>query len=245
MLGNSRHQAVVFTSMTPRVFTIPGLGFTPDVFSQLDLGDSVRHLEWLEPLPEEHLSVYAKRIATPIEATKPQSVVLVGHSFGGVLALQIAMQQPIHQVILISSIKTRREIPLWLRIAGPLNLDSLLSRQLVLKTLRIWGPPFGYAAGSEQALFRKMLSVQSNSLLRWQLRQLSRWQGHTEESSPSHSAKTQVSHFHGDRDRTLPFSRIKEPVCRIAGGTHLMVFNRADTLSPLVRSAIRDAGSGV
>ncbi len=230
--------------MAPRVFTIPGLGFTPDVFSQLDLGESVRHLKWIEPLPGEHLSGYATRIATPIEALKPQSVVLVGHSFGGVLALQIAMQQPIHQVILISSIKTRREIPVWLRKAAPLKLDSLLSRQLVLKTLRFWGPPFGYAAGSEQALFRKMVSVQSNRLLRWQLRELSRWQGYIEEANPSHSVETQISRFHGDRDRTLPFSRIKEPVHRIAAGTHLMVFNRADALNPLVRGAMLEAGSG-
>ena len=224
--------------MAFRVITIPGLGFTPAVFGRLDLGQPVSHWAWDEPQPSETLSDYARRVAPSFGPEDGTPIALIGHSFGGILAQEIAQQRSIQAVILVSSMKSRREIPLAMRAAAPLRIQHLFHRQTTLATLPLWGPWFGYDDPTERELFRTMVSQQSNRTLQWQLRELSRWQG-----VDLHG--TTLDAFHGDRDKTLPFRKIQEPVARIPGGNHMMVFGRAEELNPLLRTCLQGRWDGL
>ncbi len=218
--------------MAFRVFTIPGLGFTPAVFSKLDLAQEVEHLSWQVPNPKESLRAYACRMSETMGDLGEAPIAILGHSFGGILAQEIARHRQVDSVILISSMKSRQEIPLGMRAMAPIGMHLLFNRQVTLATLRFWGPLFGYGDKSEQALFRTMVSQQSNTTLRWQLRELSRWQG-------VELPHTTIDAFHGDNDRTLPFAAIKEPVKRIPGGNHMMVYGRHAELNPMIRECLQ------
>ena len=72
----------------------------------------------------ETLAQYAQRIVQRITAPRPM---LVGLSFGGMVAVEIAKILPVEKVILISSAKTRDELPPSYRFLGKLHLHKFLA----------------------------------------------------------------------------------------------------------------------
>ena len=207
--------------MSPyRAVTIPGLGFTPELFARLQLRYPTEHLAWIEPRSKEPLAEYAYRLARPVREATSRPILLIGHSFGGIVAQEIAAQIPVAKLILVSSVKSRREIPFALRAVAPLRLHGLFGRGVTLRTFGLWGRFFGYRSKEVQDLFRRMVGSHSTQSLRWALHALSAWRG-------ADCGDTEIHQLHGDADRTLPVSRIARPFVPIAGGTHMMVFDRA------------------
>ena len=96
-------------------YLIPGLGANGRIFERLRLLGTVHILEWLEPTnPDELLAAYAARLAAPIPPD--ETCWLVGVSFGGVVALEIACQRPKARVILISSLADPIERTGWVEL---------------------------------------------------------------------------------------------------------------------------------
>ena len=177
--------------MPAHTFTIPGLGFTEELFGRLDL-PGTEHLSWLPPKRAETLAEYADRLAAPIRALN-EPPALIGHSFGGIVAQEIAARHPVRCVVLLSSVKSRREIPPALRASAPLGLHLLFGTGITLRTFPLWARAFGYGAADDRDLFRRMVATQSSATLRWSLRALSRWKGVDCGATPIH-------HVHGDAD---------------------------------------------
>src|SRR5258707_139416 len=102
--------------MSGVIYCISGLGTDAKIFSRLKIrGYQLIHLPWLKPRSKESMKSYAARMAAPIHHPSP---VLLGVSFGGMVAIEIAKQLPVKKTIIISSVKTLKEIPSWMRIAG-------------------------------------------------------------------------------------------------------------------------------
>src|SRR5258705_2778636 len=97
-----------------RVYFISGLGADKRVFSFLDLSfcEPV-YVDWIKPVKKESLEGYALRLREEIPETNPT---IVGISFGGMLATEMAKADPNVKAILISSNKTAKEFPGYLRI---------------------------------------------------------------------------------------------------------------------------------
>ncbi|MEM6807462.1 MAG: thioesterase domain-containing protein [Bacteroidota bacterium] len=90
---------------------IPGLGFTQAVFQNLEWELAEKFgLEWIEPLGNESLDAYAKRMAEPLRAAS-YPLVLLGHSFGGMMASYMTKLLEVESVGLISSIRGGRIAP--------------------------------------------------------------------------------------------------------------------------------------
>jgi len=209
------------------IYTIPGLGFDNRIFSRLKLPRyEIHHLDWIEPLPKEPIGNYALRMSDKIKHD-PQNCILIGHSFGGIIAQEIAAHLPIKKIILISSIKSKKEKPLNFKIVAPFGLHYLFTKKRTLKTFDYWGKHFGYDTKELQELFKKMVSDRSDNYLQWSLYQLSIWCG-------VNNLKMPVHHIHGSLDKTFPFRLISPPVVKVEGGTHMMVYDRADEISRLI-----------
>jgi esterase/lipase len=80
------------------------------VFRNLELPDyEMIPIKWLTPRAGEHLKEYVKRLLPQIKTdTEP---ILMGLSFGGIVAIEISKLIKTHKVIIISSIKTYHERP--------------------------------------------------------------------------------------------------------------------------------------
>ncbi|HBW82083.1 MAG TPA: alpha/beta hydrolase, partial [Sphingobacterium sp.] len=112
-----------------KIYVISGLGVDQRVFSKIDFGSlDLTYLDWITPVPNEPLSIYAKRISTKITAKNP---ILVGLSFGGMLAIEIAKIIETKQIILLASAKGRHELPKLYRLAGRLKINKLVPSPLL------------------------------------------------------------------------------------------------------------------
>src|SRR6476661_9023939 len=106
------------------IYCISGLGADERVFEQMQVSNcKLINLPFLKPVKNESLASYAGRMFNLINDTEP---ILLGVSFGGMLAIEMAKQFPVKTIILISAVKTYRELPLWMRLSGRFRLHKII-----------------------------------------------------------------------------------------------------------------------
>ena len=218
-----------------KIYLIPGLGFDQRIYKKLNLeGLDYTFLDWIEPEKNESIQQYAKRFAQGIKKTDEKTT-LIGHSLGGIISQEIATIKTIDKIILISSIKSREELPFHFKIVAPLAVQHFFNKSLTIKTLPYWGKNHGYETPGEQELLIDMVSQYSNYYLQWALRQLSIWQ------TPSIPKHTRRVHIHGTNDKTLPFKLIHEPDFTIQDGSHFMVYQQPERMQNILLEALRNS----
>ena len=115
--------------MTKELYIFSGLGADERVFQRLDFSAfSTTFINWIVPKDNETIEHYATRLLDQIKTTKPT---LIGLSFGGLIAVEVAKQIDTEKVILIASAKTNNEIPFYYRFVGQLRLHKLLPTRLL------------------------------------------------------------------------------------------------------------------
>ena len=113
------------------IYIFSGLGVDQRVFDNIDFGHlDVEFIEWIEPLKNEFLEKYAKRISLSLTELNPT---LIGLSFGGMIAVEISKILKTKQIILIASAKTRNELPKIYQLAGTLKLNKIIPKSLFKK----------------------------------------------------------------------------------------------------------------
>lgn len=210
-----------------KVYFIAGLGADRRAFNFLDLSFCEPiFIEWIPPMPEETLQSYALRLFTSINDEK---ATIVGLSFGGMLATEMAIAYPATTVIIISSAKTFKEIPAYLRFWRKLpvykyvsNNSMKLSGGIVLRIL-------GARGKQQQQLQQEIIKSSNPSFTRWAMDAIVRWRN---EIVPGN-----VTHIHGIADKLLPYRYVKANHT-IIDGEHVMVMDRAPELSELLRQLI-------
>lgn len=211
-----------------KIFLIPGLGYDHRIFENLDLSTfDAMFINWLEPSLNESIRDYAKRISEKIENTD-KKIILIGHSLGGIISQEIASFRKIDKIILISSIKSRRELPFFFKIIKPLRLDKFFTKELSIKTVKYWGKSHGFHTPQEHDLFKSMVGNQTNTYLQWALRALSAWQ------TPSLPKTTKLIQIHGTDDKTFPFKLINHPDIILEQGSHIMVYKQGPKMTDLI-----------
>ncbi len=216
-----------------KLIFIPGLGYDQRIFKNLDLaGFTIEYLNWIEPLPSEKISAYAKRMIEQLQATE-EDTTLIGHSLGGIVAQEIASIKKISKVILISSIKARKEMPFYFKIIQPLRLEKLFTKETCLKTVKYWGPTHAIQTTEEQELFKSMVGSQTNTYLQWALSALSTWQ------EPTIPNSTKLLQIHGTKDKTFPLRLVTNPDLVIDNGSHLLVYKQPSKISEWIVQQIK------
>jgi pimeloyl-ACP methyl ester carboxylesterase len=210
------------------IYFVSGLGADERVFRLLKFeGYQPVHLRWLDPKPKEPIADYAKRLAAQIKADRP---VIVGLSFGGMIAVEIAKQIEVEKVILISSVRSRAEIPPYFKLFRWLPLHRIFP----FKTL-LWAEywfadwVFGIDTPDECRLLRAILQDTDAHFLKWALHQVVIWKN---ETIPDH-----LYHLHGSSDRIFPICYV-QPDVAIERGGHFMIVNRAAQISALLEKII-------
>ena len=97
------------------IYCIPGLGADEKCFQYLDLSFvQPVFINWIQPFKNETLHDYAMRIKQ--QFIHDENPVIFGLSLGGMIAVEIAKAIPSAKVIIISSAKTKNEIPFYWKI---------------------------------------------------------------------------------------------------------------------------------
>lgn len=213
--------------MTKELYIFSGLGADERVFQRLDFsGFSTTFIKWIVPQDKETIENYATRLLDQITTTKPT---LIGLSFGGLMAVEVAKQIDTEKVILIASAKTKKEIPFYYRFAGQLGLHKLLPTGLLKNSNFITNWFFGTSSAFDKQLLKQILIDTDPTFLKWAIDKITRWTNLTQTKN--------IFHIHGDRDKILPLSYVK---CNstIKNGGHLMTINKADELNNILRQQL-------
>ena len=171
-------------------------------------------MEWQIPRKDESLVAYARRFS---ENIIEDDAVLIGVSFGGIIAQEISLVKPLRKLIIISSIKTKYELPTRLKLVCSLKLYNLLPTNFILKTTRLTKFSVGSKSEKRLKLYEKYLSVRDKEYLDWAIKQMVCWN----RTSPL----PHIVHIHGNKDLIFPIKNIKK--CQVLeGGTHIMILNK-------------------
>ncbi len=200
------------------VYLMPGLAASSAIFEHIDLPSDtfeIHKLEWLMPIKSESLEAYASRVAKLVTLPNP---VLVGVSFGGIIVQEMAKYLDAEKVIIISSIKSKSELPAIMKFAKATASYKLLPIATFLKvenTLRKY--PLGNHINGRLELYEKYLSIRDPFYLKWSIDKIIHWK--------RENADPEVVHINGDEDEIFASKNIKDYI-KVKGGTHIMIINR-------------------
>jgi pimeloyl-ACP methyl ester carboxylesterase len=204
------------------VYFIPGLAAGKEIFRNIVLPKvayNVHILEWLIPEYKEPLSVYASRMASRI---KEPNAVLIGVSFGGVVAQEMSGFLDLRKLIVISSIKTRNEMPKRLKIAAMTLAYKLLPTSIVLSASDLTKYAIGPKTEKRLKLYQEYLHVRDKRYLDWAIEQMVTWK--------RSSQIIGMVHIHGDSDQVFPIKNIRH-CTKIKDGTHIMILNKGSVIT--------------
>ena len=197
---------------------MPGMAANPSIFEFIELPKNdytIHYLEWQLPAARETIQDYAFRMTQFITH---DDIVLLGVSFGGVLVQEMAKHIKARKLIIVSSVKSKHELPRRMKLSRKLKLYKILPTRLVEDIDTLAKYAFGKSIKDRVALYQKYLSMSDRHYLSWAVEQMVCWD---EEEAPN-----DIIHIHGDADGVFPIRYIKNAI-RIEGGTHIMILTRA------------------
>lgn len=211
------------------IYFLSGLGVDKRVFQNLTLSKdlSSHDIDWIEPLPRETISSYAKRLSAVIDQTKP--FVLIGLSFGGMIAIEMNQFVRPAKTIIISSAANQLELPWFVKIIRFMPLYKVMPLQLFRKPNRFFYYLFGIKTQGEKNLLNEILHDTSPSILIWSINAISNWRNKTTFSN--------VIHIHGTADKLLPIKYTKTHIT-VEGGEHFMIYSRAREISQILNELL-------
>lgn len=213
-----------------KVYFISGLGADERAFQKLALKNvEPVYLNWIAPLKKESIEAYAKRMAASITEPNPM---IIGLSFGGMMAIEIAKIIPVKKLILISSAKGEKELPLFFKAGRYIPLHKLFPS----KANFITTPFILFANGVKNEEQRKRVieiinSSDNENFNRWAVDRIVHW---TNKETPA-----PVVHIHGNADKLLSYRYVKADHT-IKNGGHFMIVNQAEEISDLLNKIIFD-----
>lgn len=207
-----------------RVYFIPGLAADKRVFRHIHLpeGCEAHYLEWIPPQGQETLPSYAARMAGQIDTRQPFA--LVGLSFGGMLAVEMAKKFHPEKLILIASISHPTHLPSYYKRAFQLGLHRIITPGMIKYGVYL-KRYFTSESPEDKQIIRQMAREMDNQFVAWALGAIVNWQ--------TDAADFSAHHIHGTSDLILPL-RYTKPTVSIQKGGHLMIFDRATDINKVL-----------
>jgi pimeloyl-ACP methyl ester carboxylesterase len=209
-------------------YILSGLGADERVFDQIDFGDFTPvFIPWEPVEPDQSFESYVRQLSTHVKAKDP---VLIGISFGGIVAQEMSVMLDNCPVLIISSVKTHNELSPLMRFSGKIGLHKLMPIKQVLKPSRINYWLFGTQTDSEKKLLDQILADSDPVFTKWAIHQINNWK--RKEPVPA-----KVLHIHGDADQIFNIKNV-HPDYIIHEGTHFMTVSKHEEVSKVIQEAL-------
>jgi esterase/lipase len=204
------------------------LGADENVFQYLDLSFvKPVYIDWLSPLENETLQQYAMRIKEKyIHDSNP---LIFGLSLGGMIAVEIAKSVPSAQAIIISSAKTKNEIPFYWKAFKYMPVYKVLPEWSVKQNSGIRNFFIGAKKQTAKNYIKRVGKHSDIKFYRWAIGGILTWQNETVPSN--------IIHIHGTNDKLLPYKFVKADM-PVNNGGHLMIIENAEEISALIKNII-------
>ncbi len=216
------------------VYFISGLGANQKAFEYLKLpeGFNFHFIDWKQPLRQESLQAYAKRMSEEVDTSTP--FILVGLSFGGIIVQEMNRFIQPQKTILISSIKSREEMPAYFKFSSCTSLHKAIP-MVFFTNDRLLSYSFFrnlYYSKKKAPDFQTFFTNRDPDYLRWSIHQIVNWKPTVEIDN--------LYRIHGDRDLVFPHKKLKGEVTLVPNGTHIMVMQRARAVDKALNTILLD-----
>lgn len=202
--------------MKQAIYWMPGMAANSKIFENINLGNDYENifLEWHLPQKNQSLSSYVNELAQQIKYHDP---ILIGVSFGGVIVQELSKIINAKKVIIVSSIKSRSEMPKSFHMAQKTGLYKWLPTGLLSNLKMLDKIAVGNYLKQRIKLYQIFLERDEKEYLVWAIESILNWD--------SKDINTKIIHIHGTKDEVFPFENIKDCI-KVVGGTHIMIINR-------------------
>ena len=203
------------------VYFMPGMSANSLIFERIKIKGNFNfhYLEWIEPKKNECLKKYSIRFSKLIKHEFP---ILIGVSFGGILVQEISKIIHVKKIIIISSVKSKREFPVSMKVVKTTKSYKILPVKWINDFESLISFVFGPRVKRKVELYRKYLSLRDEKYLSWAFKELIEW----DQDKPLEN----IIHIHGSRDTIFPTLSIKNYV-EVPDGDHAMILKKADWIN--------------
>ena len=211
-----------------QIHLLSGLGADRRAFQslKLDFSESVNHIEWINPVEKESLELYSKRIIAKNEIK--ENAIVIGLSFGGIVAAEISKQVKLSKAIIISSARNRYDLPVFYRLFGKIGIIKLIPKKVFGKSNFFVEKAFGVKTEKEKKLLRTILNDTDTYFAKWAISEISNWA----ETNGNES----IIRIHGSEDNIIPLKNHANYL--IEKGTHFMIVQRASEISEILNKEL-------
>jgi pimeloyl-ACP methyl ester carboxylesterase len=207
------------------LYFISGLGADKRVFQKLILPDIfiIHHIVWAPVSEGDSMEMYCKELSRQIDQTRP--FILIGLSFGGIVALQISKILKPVQTVIISSYCFRNEIPKFYIFLAKTRIYRIIPSRFLLRPNKFVFRLFGANEPMKKKMLTSILEDTDPIFFRWAVKQLFTINNDWKPES--------FLHIHGTADKILPIHPNMKAI-EVQGGEHLMVYSKADEVSEIL-----------
>jgi len=210
-----------------KVYFISGLGADKRVFSFLDLSfcEPV-FIDWITPLKKEPLERYARRLRDTIPEKDPA---IVGISFGGMLAAEMAHADRNIKAVIIASNKSAGEFPRYLRASRYFPVYRWLPSGILKRSAYAFKWMLGRNEKQQKKIILDIIRDTDIHFVKWAVDAILHWDNKTMQGN--------IIHIHGTADRLLPYRLVKADYT-IQGGAHVLPLDRHEEVSALLKKLL-------
>ena len=211
-----------------KIYGLSGLGADERAFQKLNLDHEFIPIKWLKATQRESIKSYALQLAKQIDTSEP--FVVLGLSFGGMLASEINKVLNPSLTILISSASTRKELPAYFGVVRFFHLAQILPAKLFKPPAWIMRKYFRLKKNPNRALINEIMVDVNPVFLKWAIGAMMKWDN-TE-------MPQNVLRIHGNNDPVLINRKL--PDSKSVGNGHLIIFDKAKRISEIVNERVSE-----
>lgn len=211
------------------LYCISGLGADERIFWNIKLpGINMVHIPWPEHDEHDELPCYAQKVAALIKEDNP---LIMGVSLGGMIGVEIAKFREVKKLIVVSSAKTKDELPPYDGWFGKLMKSKILPGFAYKIPNSILLKKFGAESAEDETLLREILKDSDGKFMKWAMKAVATWQNYSYEEP--------VVHIHGRNDKMIFPNNINAQHW-IDDGGHMMIYNRAEEINSILMDELGD-----
>jgi pimeloyl-ACP methyl ester carboxylesterase len=210
------------------VYFLAGIGGDNRIFRHIQLppGFEIHELKNIQPERDETIGAYALRVSGQMDNSEPY--VLVGLSFGGILATEIARYIHPVAIILMASVPLSSQLPSrYTSAAAQLLHDKIPVGGY--KILSLVNGLFRLDDSADKKLFREMVLQSDPEQIRWAMGAVVHWQNDRLPES--------LYHIHGERDEVFPVS-LTRPTHIVAGAGHMLLLTHYQEINRILEEIL-------
>ena len=212
--------------MNQKIYVISGLGVDEKAFTKIkfDKDLDIVYINWFTPEKKDTIKSYGLKIIEKYNLDKDS--VIIGLSFGGMVASEISDTLKNKKTILISSAKNINQLPFWIRIFG--KLIYLVPKSFLNKYFFMLDFAFGIKDKEGHTLLKDIINSTDTNFAKWAMTSIVNWNFRVNNN--------EIIQIHGTKDRTLPMKG--KPKFIIENGGHFMIYYESEEISKKIKKAL-------